>query len=43
MEENVLVRRANFVRLLNLLLGTSRAESGERVLGVLIEKACILK
>ncbi len=42
-EENVLVRGANFVRLLNLLLGTSGAESGERGVRVLIEKACILK
>ena len=43
MEENVLVRGANFVRLLNLLLRTSGAESGERVLRVLTEKTCILK
>ena len=43
MEENVLVRRANFVRLLKSSAGNQPRGVGERVLRVLIEKACILK
>jgi hypothetical protein len=43
MEENVLVRGANFVRLLKPSAGNQRRGVGERVLRVLIEKACVLK